>query len=196
MDERERGAGALAFELGGAEGVGADDAHGGGAQGTRSGAVVPVGDRQVRVSGADITGKGDRLVEQGQAPDGPAAVEDPGGFPFDVGLGEDGFDDLAHLAVADHGVGVAVERQDRAVVGPGDALPAFDRFVARSAVGVEVDQGVDLGGDGVPVQPGKLAGLIPVTGVVVQDGAFLMPRHLADREHGLDVCWHDSFLSE
>ena len=33
VDERERGAGALAFEFGGAEGVGAHDAHGGGAQG-------------------------------------------------------------------------------------------------------------------------------------------------------------------
>ena len=144
------------------------------------------------IVGTVITGQLDRFVEQGQAPHGPAAVEDPGGFPLDVGLGEDGFDDLAHLAVADHGVGVAVERQHRAVVGAGDGLPALDRLIARAAVGGQVGQGVDLGGDGVPVQPGEGAGLGPVTGVVGQDGAFAVPGHLADREHGFDVCWHAS----
>ena len=70
VDEGERGAGALAFEFGGAEGVGTHDAHGGGAQGAGGGAVVPVGDGQVGQGGAGVAGQGDRLIEQGQAPDG------------------------------------------------------------------------------------------------------------------------------
>ena len=57
--------------------------------------------------GESSPGQLDRFVEQRQAPHGPAVVEDAGGFPFDVGLGEDGFDDLAHLAVPDEGVAVA-----------------------------------------------------------------------------------------
>ncbi len=72
--------------------------------------------------GLSSPGSVDRLVEQRQAPHGPATVEDPGGFPFDVRLGEDGFDDLAHLAVADDGVGVPVDRQHRAGVGPAMAF--------------------------------------------------------------------------
>ena len=144
--------------------------------------------------GAGVAGQGDGFVEQGQAPDGAAAVEDACGFPFDVGLGEDGFDDLAHLAVVDDGVGVAVQRQDGAVVGAGDALPAVDRLIARGAVGVEVGECVDLGGDGVPVESGELAGLVPVAGVVRQDGSFLVPGHFPDGEHGLDVCWHGCFF--
>ena len=35
---------------------------------------------------------------------------------------------------------------------------------------------------------GERAGLRPVAGVVLKDRAFLVPGHLADREHGLDVC--------
>ena len=81
-------------------------------------------------------------------------------------------------------------RQHGAVVGPGDALPALDRLVVRGAVGVEVGDGVDLGGDGVPVQPGEGAGFGPVAGIVGQDGAFAVPGHLADREHGFDVGGH------
>ena len=60
-----------------------------------------------------------------------------------------------------------------------------------AAVGVDAGHGVDPGGDRVPVQPGELAGGIPVAGVVRKDGALAVPRHLADREHGLDVCWHE-----
>ena len=62
----------------------------------------------------------------------------------------------------------------------------------RAAVVVEVGERVDLGGDGVPVQTGERAGLGPAAGVVGQDGAFPVPGHLADREHGIDVCWHAS----
>ena len=57
-----------------------------------------------------VAGQVDGFVEQRQAPYRPAAVEDAGGFPFDVWLGQDGFDDLAHLAVADEGVAVFVDR--------------------------------------------------------------------------------------
>ena len=63
--------------------------------------------------------------------------------------------------------------------------------IARGAVDVEVGECVDLGGDGVPVESGELAGLVPAAGVVRQDGAFLVPGHFPDGEHGFDVCWHD-----
>jgi len=43
--------------------------RGGSAQRARGGAVVPVGDRQVRQRGAVVAGQGDGLVQQGQAPD-------------------------------------------------------------------------------------------------------------------------------
>jgi hypothetical protein len=59
---------------------------------------------------------------------------DSGGFPFDAGLGEDGFAHLAHLAVDDDGVEVPVDRQNRAGVGPGDGLPTADGFVVLGAV--------------------------------------------------------------
>ena len=62
VDEGEGGAGALAFKFGGAEGVRADDAHGGGPEGAGGGAVVPVGDGQVGQGQAVITGQGDGLV--------------------------------------------------------------------------------------------------------------------------------------
>jgi len=44
---------------------------------------------------------------------------------------------------------------DSAVLGPGD-IPALDRLVVRAAVRVQVGECVDLGGDGIPVQPGEL----------------------------------------
>ena len=137
VDEGEGGAGALAFEFGGAEGVGADDPDGGGAQRAGGGAVVPVGDGQVRQRRAVIARQGDGLIEQGQAPDGPAAVQDARGFPFDVGLGQDRLDDLAHLPVVDDGVGVLVQGQDGSGVGAGDGLPARDGLVVLGAVGVD-----------------------------------------------------------
>jgi hypothetical protein len=155
---------------------------------------VPVGDGQIRQGRAGIAREGDRLIQQGQAPDGPSAVQHACGFPLDVGLGEDGFDDLAHLAVVDDGVGVLVEGQDGSGVGTGDGLPALDGLIVRGAVGVDADGGVDLCGDWVPVQPGQDAGFGPGAGVVVEDLAFLVPGHLADREHRLDVCWHDFLL--
>ena len=71
-----------------------------------------------------------------------------------------------------------------------------DRLVVRGAVRVEAGDGVDLGGDRVPVQSGELAGLGPVARVVVEDGSFAVPGHLADREHGLDVCGHEGFPFE
>ena len=166
MDEGEGGAGALAFEFGGAEGVRADDPDGGGPQRAGGGAVVPVGDGQVRQRRAVIARQGDRLIEQGQAPHGPAAVQDARGFPSDVGLGQDRLDDLAHLPVVDDGVGVLVQRQDGSGVGAGDGLPARDGLVAAGAVGVDAGDRVDLGGDRVPVQSGERAGLRPVAGVV------------------------------
>ena len=161
VDEGEGGAGALAFEFGGAEGVGADDPDGGGAQRARGGAVVPVGDGQVRQRGAVVAGQGDGLIEQGQAPDGTAAVQDARGFPFDVRLGEDRLDDLAHLAVVDDGVAVAVDRQNGSGVGAGDRLPARDGLQVRGAVAVDAGDGVDLGGDRVPVQSGERCGPHP-----------------------------------
>ena len=161
MDERERGPGPLAFQLGGAERVGAHDPDCCGPQGAGGGAVVPVGDGQVGERRAVIPGQGDRFVEQGQAPDGAAVVEDSGGFPFDVGLGEDGFDDLAHLAVVDHGVGVPVDRQDGAGVGPADGLPPVDGLVVLGAVRVDPGHRVDVGGHRVPVQPGEACGPRP-----------------------------------
>jgi hypothetical protein len=190
VDEGEGGAGPLAFQFGGAEGVGAHDPDRGRPESAGGGAVVPVGDGQVRQRRAVIPWQGDGFVEQGQAPDGPAAVEYSGGLPTDVGLGQDRLDDLAHLPVADHGVGVAVDGQDRAGVGAADGLPAFDLLVDLVAVGVDAGAGVDLGGDGVPVQSGQGPGFSPGAGVAGQDGAFAVPGHLPDREHGFDVGRH------
>ena len=191
VDEGEGGAGPLAFEFGGAEGVGAHDPDRGGAQGAGGGAVVPVGDRQIRQRRAVVARELDRFVEQGQAPHGPAFVEDAGGFPFDVGLGEDGFDDLAHLAVADEGVAVAVDRQDRPGVGAADGLPALAPAHTPGCCRCATGPGKCRRGR-VPSPARQDAGFGPGSGVVIEDVAFAVPGHLADREHGFDVCWHAS----
>src|SRR5262249_5269356 len=178
VDEREGGAGPLAFEFGGAEGVGADNADGGRAQRAGGGAVGPVGDRQVWQCRAGVARQFDWFVEKGEAPDGAAAVQDACSFPFDVGLSEDRFDDLAHLTVVDDGVGVLVDGQDGLGVGAYDALPAVDRLVVQGAVRVDAVEGVNPGGDRVPVEPGELAGLVPVAGIVSEQGSFAVPGHL------------------
>jgi hypothetical protein len=131
-------------------------------------------------------------VEQGQAPHGAAFVEGAGGFPFDVGLGEDGFDDLAHLGMPDEGVAVLVDRQHRSGVGVEDRLPPFDRLITGAAAAGVPPGDEHVGGDGFPVQPGENAGFGPGAGVVAQHDAFLVPGHLPNTEHGFDVCWHAS----
>jgi hypothetical protein len=125
---------------------------------------MPIGDRQIRQGGRIVERQGNRLVEQRQAPDGPATVEDTSGFPFDVGLGEDRFDDLAHFPVPDDGVAVLVDRQHRPGVGPADRFPALDGLVVHAAIGADPGGGVDVGGDRVPVQPGQDAGFGPGAG--------------------------------
>ena len=71
------------------------------------------------------------------------------------------------------------------------AFQPSHRLIDRVAAGVPPGQ-VDVGGDGFPVQPGEDAGFGPGSGVVIEDVAFAVPGHLADREHGFDVCWHAS----
>jgi hypothetical protein len=121
----------------------------------------------------------DGFVEQGQAPHGPAAVEDGGGFPLDVRLGEDRLDDLAHLAMPDEGVAVLVDRQHCSGVGVADGFPALHRLIDRVVAGVPPGE-VDVGGDGFPVQPGQNAGFGPGSRVAIEDVAFAVPGHLAD----------------
>src|SRR5262249_14439101 len=134
VNEREGGTGPLAFQFGGAEGVGAYDPDRCRPECAGGGAVMPVGDGQIRQRDAGIADQADGLVQQREAPDRPTAVQDARGFPFDVGLGEDGFDDLAHLSVVDDGIGVLVYGKNRTSVGPRDGFPASDRLVVGGEI--------------------------------------------------------------